>query len=195
VAVGSVQQAVLEFDESVSAPWRPSLRSVSGDRPAERARRAPSAPRLVASGARAGRAPAPLAPPSRRDPVAPAGRAPASAATAGGRVRGGCAVPARREVPPLRLTRRARRLLAVLGLVVAVALGSVVGSLLSGGPGGDLRLAGVSTVVVEPGDTLWSIASSVAGTEDDVRAVVYEIQQLNRLEGPVVVPGQVLQLP
>jgi hypothetical protein len=96
---------------------------------------------------------------------------------------------------PLRLTRRARRLLVVLGLAAAVALVSWLGPLVAGSAAGDLRLAGASMIVVEPGDSLWSIASSVAGGGDDVRAVVYEIQQLNQLDDAAVVPGQVLRLP
>jgi predicted Zn-dependent protease len=77
---------------------------------------------------------------------------------------------------------------------VGVALGSWLGPLVSGGGEGDLRLAGVSSVVVEPGDTLWSIAASLAG-DGDVRAVIDEIQVLNDLEGTELVPGQTLQLP
>jgi nucleoid-associated protein YgaU len=73
-----------------------------------------------------------------------------------------------------------------------VALGSWLGPLLHGGD--DLRLAGVNSVVVQPGDTLWSIAGSLGG-DDDVRAVVDEIQELNGLEGSALVPGQVLVLP
>ena len=48
--------------------------------------------------------------------------------------------------------------------------------------------------MVRPGDTLWSIASSVAG-EDDVRLVVDRIQQVNALHGTTLVPGEVLRLP
>jgi LysM repeat protein len=50
-------------------------------------------------------------------------------------------------------------------------------------------------VVVEQGDSLWSIAASVAGEGDDVRAVVDRIQELNGLSGSAVLPGQVLELP
>jgi nucleoid-associated protein YgaU len=64
----------------------------------------------------------------------------------------------------------------------------------TGGAGDDLRLAGVSSVVIQPGDTLWSIAGSVAGDED-VRTVVDRIQALNSLHGTDLVPGQVLLLP
>jgi nucleoid-associated protein YgaU len=66
--------------------------------------------------------------------------------------------------------------------------------LLSGDADGGLHLAGVSSVVVEPGDTLWSIAAAVADGED-VRVVVDRIQELNGLHGSDVVPGQVLELP
>jgi nucleoid-associated protein YgaU len=93
----------------------------------------------------------------------------------------------------LRLTRRARRLAVVMALAAGVALGSWVGPLLGEGRG-DLRLAGGSSVVVQSGDTLWSIATSLQG-DGDVRAVVDELQRLNDLDGVELVPGQVLQLP
>jgi hypothetical protein len=81
----------------------------------------------------------------------------------------------------------------VLTLALCVALGSWLGPLLAGGDG-DLRLAGVQSVVVQPGDTLWSIAGDAAGSAD-VRDVVDRIQELNGLRGTVLMPGQVLQLP
>jgi LysM repeat protein len=62
-------------------------------------------------------------------------------------------------------------------------------------PDPGLRLAGESSVVVEQGDTVWSIADRVTGPDEDVRAVVDAIVVLNDLEGSVVVPGQVLQVP
>jgi LysM repeat protein len=80
-----------------------------------------------------------------------------------------------------------------MGLAGGVALGSWLGPLVNGS-GGDLRLAGESSVVVQAGDTLWSIASSL-NTDEDVRAVIDEIQRLNDLDGVDLVPGQVLQLP
>jgi nucleoid-associated protein YgaU len=83
----------------------------------------------------------------------------------------------------------------VLGLTVGVALGSWVGSVVAGGEESGLRLAGESSVVVHPGDTLWSIAAAVTGEGGDVRAVVADIRELNELPDAVVVPGQVLVLP
>jgi nucleoid-associated protein YgaU len=98
------------------------------------------------------------------------------------------------ERVPLRLTARGRRLAAVLGLAAGVGAAALAGSALDGGPGADLHLAGQSSVVVRSGDTLWSIASSVAGGHD-VRQVVDGIQQVNGLRGSDLVPGQVLRLP
>jgi LysM repeat protein len=46
--------------------------------------------------------------------------------------------------------------------------------------------------VVQPHDTLWSIASR---GYLDPRAGIWEIQERNQLAGTVLVPGQVLVLP
>ena len=107
------------------------------------------------------------------------------------------AVPALAAPPPpgrLRLTARGHLVVAVLALA-AVTGGVAASGELSGrsAPAG-LNLEGQSSVVVRPGDTLWSIASSVAG-EDDVRLVVDRIQQVNALHGTTLVPGEVLRLP
>ncbi|WP_164704665.1 LysM peptidoglycan-binding domain-containing protein [Blastococcus litoris] len=186
--MGSVQQAVLEFDEEVRAPWRPRLVVVAADGEAVRSplshpsRRSPSRVGVCRPPGQ------PTAAPSRRpasprpvDRAAPAAAAPRPPALA------------EAQRPRLRLTRRARRLAVVMALACGVALGSWLGPLVAGGEGG-LRLAGESSIVVRPGDTLWSIASAVEG-EGDVRALIDEIQALNGLQGSVLVPGQTLVLP
>jgi nucleoid-associated protein YgaU len=118
-----------------------------------------------------------------------AGRRPAPAVPA-------LAAPPGATPPPgrLRLTARGHLVVAVLALA-AVTGGVAASGELSGrsAPAG-LTLEGQSGVVVRPGDTLWSIASSVAG-EDDVRLVVDRIQQVNALHGTTLVPGEVLRLP
>ncbi len=150
----------------------------------------------------------------RRDPVRPGAR-PARAHCVGvgtaRPVRVGCAPalprrldprlgrshaerrPAPAPGPALRLTRRGRRLTAGLVIAAGVGLTAALGASLGGGSG-DLRLAGSGSVVVDEGDTLWSIARAVA-PEEDPRAVVYEISEVNDLDGAGLVPGQVLQLP
>jgi nucleoid-associated protein YgaU len=196
--MGLVQQAVLEFDEEVQAPWRPRLVAVA-DPDEATAGESVTARRPHPSGRSSSRVGVcrPAEPLQRR----PAGR--------GGPARVPNTVPGRpaeaRQSPVaassprqvvgrrLRLTRRARLLATVLTLALGVAIGSWLGPLLAGG-GGDLRLAGVQSVVVQPGDTLWSIAGGAAGTAD-IRAVVDKIQELNGLHGTVLMPGQVLRLP
>jgi nucleoid-associated protein YgaU len=186
--MGCVQQAVLDFDEEVRAPWRPRLVSGSGgDAGTGRhsSRRAPSGAGVGESPSRREVAARRGVGPGRRAvPVAP----PSAAAVRPDRGRVGAEAHGR-----LRLTRRARRLVFVLAVAGGVALGSLLAPLL--GAEGQLRLAGESSVVVQPGDSVWSIATSVAGTGDDVRAVVDDIQQLNGLRGSALVPGQVLDLP
>ena len=196
--MGGVAQAVVEFDEAVQAPWRPPLAGGAGQRGTLRA--VPDLPSRVGAvtvSQHEGR-PSVNAAVRRRSPSRNEVRR---------RVPGGAATPRRPAVPGralvvhpapgVRLTRRARRLGVVLGLAVGVALGSWMGSAVAvaGGDGDGLRLAGGSSVVVHPGDTLWSIAAGVAGDGDDIRAVIADIRELNDLTDAVVVPGQVLALP
>ncbi len=103
--------------------------------------------------------------------------------------------PEQRPAVPVRLTRRGRVVLGGLGVVTAVAVAALVGPSLVGSPAGpELELAGRATVTVHSGDTLWSIARSVApGT--DPREVVDALQDVNGIDGADLVPGQVLLLP
>lgn len=49
--------------------------------------------------------------------------------------------------------------------------------------------------VVESGDTLWSIATSNAGPDQDVRRLVADIARLSEVEAGSIFPGQVLLIP
>ncbi len=217
--MGGVRQAVLEFDAEVRVPWRPPLAGTAvqgpgasspgagrtaagrpgppvasavlpGSGPRVTGHLRPVRDRPAAPVARGGR-PAAAVPGTRRDPARPGARpvSPDPVRTGGPR--------ARREPPRessgVRLTRRGRRLVVVL--VLAAGLGGAVLGREVLAPDGGLRLAGDSSVVVGPGDTVWSIAGEVAGPDQDVRVVVDAIEELNDLEGSVVVPGQVLRLP
>lgn len=51
----------------------------------------------------------------------------------------------------------------------------------------------VETVVVAPGDSVWSIAQSRYG--GDPRPHVDAILRLNHLTSPILIPGQSLQIP
>ncbi|MCW2699664.1 MAG: Peptidoglycan-binding lysin domain protein [Blastococcus sp.] len=192
--MGCVQQAVLEFDEEVRAPWRPRL--VAGTGVESDAVQHPSrcVPKRVAVREpierRTVRARRRHDPAARRVAMGSVAVPPGQGA---GRPWAPRVAPARTGRARLRPTRRARRLAVVLALASGVALGSWLGPLVGGA--GELRLAGESSVVVQSGDTLWSIATFLAGPGDDVRAVVDEIQRTNGLRSADLAPGQVLQLP
>jgi nucleoid-associated protein YgaU len=94
----------------------------------------------------------------------------------------------------MRLTDRGRHVLAALALGAGLTLCALVGPVFGNGDPG-LETAGQGSVVVESGDTLWSIAGALAGTGQDVRAVVDELREVNGLVSSELVPGQVLLLP
>jgi hypothetical protein len=93
-----------------------------------------------------------------------------------------------------RLGRRGRlaRFLVVLSLTVVLGAGFAMRA----GAGVSLHHAPKSYVsmVVAPGETLWSIASTAAG-KGDVRAMVDEIISINSLSTPDVSAGQSLRVP
>ena len=72
---------------------------------------------------------------------------------------------------------------------MVVAAGAAMAMVAQGGPP-----AQPSEVVVQPGDTLWSIAAAHY-PGDDVRARVDDIEQANGLASPVIRAGQTLELP
>ena len=101
---------------------------------------------------------------------------------------------------PVRLTRRGRRLartvIVVLALVAALAL-SVAGRGGVGQAGDGPAVPATTTVVVQPGQTLWQVARSVAH-DADPRETVARIQELNGLSGAdaaTLRPGQTLVVP
>jgi LysM repeat protein len=94
--------------------------------------------------------------------------------------------------PPLRLTRRGRAVVLTFLLALA-SLASVV--LFTTASRADNPPVGPApTVVVQPRDTLWSIATRVSSGHDP-HAVIAEIRELNGLDGYVVQPGDTLILP
>lgn len=83
---------------------------------------------------------------------------------------------------------------AALALAACLALASGIGR-----AGAEGRAAGgaeptYEQITVEPGDTLWGIADQ-RYPGSDVRAMVYEIEQINGLSGPVIMAGQRLKVP
>ena len=90
----------------------------------------------------------------------------------------------------MRSGRRIRpvgRLVVVLLLALAVSLSLAV--VAHGG-----TAPAYSTVVVQPGDTLWSIAAEHYPA-DDIRARVVDIERANGLNSPLIETGKTLRLP
>ena len=118
---------------------------------------------------------------------------------------------------PLRMTMRARRLLAGVGLLCCTAVGVVAVDVLAtivpfasstsyadqeasylgseaGSGSGALVPATGSTITVDAGDTLWSLAERV-DPDADPREIIAAIMTLNGMDSPTLQPGQVLRLP
>jgi hypothetical protein len=101
---------------------------------------------------------------------------------------------------PLRLTRRGRVVVAVLAVTVIAAVSLVIGLAAAGGAEaanhGQPRAGyqGMHEVVVQSGQTLWSIASA-AEPGADPRDVVQQIMTANAMTGTTITAGQLLWVP
>ena len=100
-------------------------------------------------------------------------------------------------VAPLRLTRRGR----VVVVLAAALLVTLVSLLLAGvaqatndGPSPRAARENLVQVIVRPGQSLWSVAES-ADPDQDTRAVIQQIIDLNSLNGDTVFAGQQLWVP
>lgn len=92
--------------------------------------------------------------------------------------------PAERAAARLRRQRliEGRRRLAALVAALAVITGVILG----GGSGGTAvgsKPEAPRAVVLQPGDTLWSLATEYAPDGTDPRAYVHALEQINGLEG------------
>lgn len=74
--------------------------------------------------------------------------------------------------------RRLALLVAAATVFVGVALGSATGP-----SGVTSRADAPATIVLQPGDTLWGVATDFAGSSVDPRAYVDALQDLNDIEG------------
>ncbi len=92
---------------------------------------------------------------------------------------------------PLRLTRRG---VVVLAVVVAVLAGALLWLAARAAPAEVAGPPAPRAVTVQPGDTLWSIATQVA-PQRDPRAEVEALQRVNHLDATDLTPGQTLRVP
>lgn len=101
---------------------------------------------------------------------------------------------------PIRLTRRGRRLARTAVVALALLLALTIGILGRGAPvqAGDAPAqVATSTVIVQPGQSLWDVARGLS-LDADLRETVARIQELNGLSGgagSTVRPGQELIVP
>ena len=91
--------------------------------------------------------------------------------------------------PPLRLTRRG---VVAVSAAVAVLAGFLLSAAALSAPASRVRGPAPAAVTVGTGDTLWSIATSLAPGRDP-RAEVATLQRLNHLTGSGLTPGEVLR--
>lgn len=135
---------------------------------------------------------------SARPAVVPVRRGPVARPEPGVRERHLRLVPdpaasARPAAPrPLRLTRRGRLVVVALSLLL-VAGGGVLGS--RAAADAPVSAPVVERHVVASGETLWSIATSVARPGQDVRDVVVELKRLNGMSDAGLVAGSELVVP
>lgn len=78
-------------------------------------------------------------------------------------------------------------------LILLLALTSIF--FLLGNTGSADEVQAVSSVVVQPGDTLWSIAEGIAEPGSDIREVVSDVKTLNSLSTSSLHVGQSLLIP
>ncbi len=99
----------------------------------------------------------------------------------------------RGSASPWRLTSRGRAVFVVMALIIvslAVVLGAIRATAASTTPP-----EGWVASIVQPGDTLWSLATEGSSNQTDPRAIIAEIKAINGLTGSHLAPGQRLFLP
>ena len=95
---------------------------------------------------------------------------------------------------PLVLTRRGRRVVAILALLPIVAIFWLMGMRNAQASDTTTPRPTMQTITVKAGQTLWTIAEKAAPNEDP-RATIYAIQKINGLNTSAVVAGQQIILP
>lgn len=92
------------------------------------------------------------------------------------------------------ITRRKRftlmPLIALAALSLMVALPTLSSTRLYAA-----STARYATVTVQPGDTLWSIASAHTGESNDIQETIDRISAVNHLNGATLQPGEHLRIP
>ncbi|WP_248925574.1 LysM peptidoglycan-binding domain-containing protein [Paenibacillus hamazuiensis] len=90
------------------------------------------------------------------------------------------------------------RFLFVLFVVSIIFTFSALVTVYASGESASVKTSGTAetrSVVVMPGDTLWSIASANKTRDQDIRTYIDKIKEANKLKSSVLKEGQLLFLP
>jgi nucleoid-associated protein YgaU len=90
----------------------------------------------------------------------------------------------------IRLTQRGRRVVAALVVLPITAILAIGGAHRANAA----DQSQMTTVVVQPGESLWQIAAGI-DPEADPRELIYQIEQINGLADASVAVGQQLVIP
>lgn len=93
----------------------------------------------------------------------------------------------------LRMTARGRAVLLVIVAIPVIVIALAFG-LSAGGATATGSSVPLSTVTVQPGQTLWQVATKVAPSADP-RDVINDIMSVNRLATATIQPGEKLEIP
>jgi len=93
---------------------------------------------------------------------------------------------------PLHLTPRGRRVVLVLAIVLALAVGLIGGRAMASAPDGGVA---VDVYTVGAGETLWAIAAAQATPGQDVRDIISDLMSINELRDSALVAGQQILVP
>ncbi|TCO52624.1 LysM peptidoglycan-binding domain-containing protein [Actinocrispum wychmicini] len=102
--------------------------------------------------------------------------------------------PSARRLPDCPPRRRRLRLSASFVIGLTVFLGVVLVGFAAGSMAGDRVPDRVAVVWVQPGETLWDVATRVA-PDYDTEAVMARIRELNDVPADGVLAGQALEVP
>jgi hypothetical protein len=94
---------------------------------------------------------------------------------------------------PIRLTRRGRRVIALLAIIPIALTFLLIGMRGAVATDGTVQ-SETQSVVVKPGQSLWDVAVAISPNTDP-RETIWVIQQLNSMKTSEVLAGQALIVP
>lgn len=83
---------------------------------------------------------------------------------------------------------------SVFLMVIMLLMGSSFMRLSNAEMNPELMESNYTTIQVQSGDTLWTIAKAYGNPGTDPRKTIYEICEINQLDTKDIYPGQVLQI-